>query len=732
MKNDRRVQAEKMKSQRYPNLFSPIKIKNKTFKNRIMVSPMGLDEPYHEGEAGVMSEEAIFFYRQIAAGGAGRICTGESDVVYGSAVSGHYSFFMEEMPPLLVKRIHEYAAACHEYGALAFCSFNHMGVYARTSAGRSGRSPILPGKPDEEKGGPPPAVPLYKKDGTQYTLPEKAYGPSELIINEPYDGVTSRLLEMDNDNGKHIFEMDEKMMNEIADAFARCAANAQKCGLDGMVIHAGHGFLFSQWVSRRFNKRTDEFGGSMENRARFPIMCLKRIREAVGDDFLIEMRFSAEENISPVCEEDFIPETVTIEEAAAFFREIDKYPGLLDIAHITGGLHTVPVYNIRTTANSCFPMALNVKGAAAVKAAVKNIKVGVVGSLSDPDLCEEIIAQGKADFVILCRQLLFSDPEFPKKAEEDRPEDIDNCLRCVICHENDHCAVNPDTIMLGAEDPLALKKQEKRKKIAVIGGGIAGMKAAEYAAKSGHMVTLYEQSDSMGGILNYTEYDELKPDVRRFKNNMVKRLRSNLAVSIRMSVKAEADEIKKGGYDAVIVATGGKQIQLPLPGADRDLVMDAAAAYTNPGRVGEHVVVIGGGLTGCEAAIHWASLGRKVTLVSRSPALMKNVRPRRPADGSPDTHLMLIHRYRIDVRKGCACRAITDDGVYIAAAAGDVFVPADSVINATGIRTDPEGVNAFAGCAPYVKAIGDVASVGMIGDAVLSAREAVVEFNSLQ
>ena len=717
-----------MGSTLYPNLFSPVTIKNKTFKNRIMVSPMGLDEP-HDGEPGVMTEEALKFYRTIAEGGSARICTGESDVVFGSAVFGKYYFFLEEMPPLLVSRIREYVDICHENNALAFVSFDHMGVYARTASSRGGPKPPETDDPDNPP--PPGPPPVFRKDGTQYTLPDKAYGPSELIINEPYDGLTSRLLEMDNDNGKHIYEMNEQQMNEIADAFAHCASNAKSCGLDGMVIHSGHGFLFSQWVSRRFNKRTDQYGGSMENRARFPIMCLKRIREAVGDDFLIEMRFSAEENISPVCEEDFIPEVVTIEETVEFFRELDKYPGLLDIAHITGGLHTVPIYNIRTTANSYFPMAPNLKGAAAVKAAVKNIKVGVVGSLSDPALCEEIIAQGKADFVILCRQLLMADPAFPRKAEEDRPEKINNCLRCVLCHDNDHCAVNPENIMLGQNDPLSLHRQAHGKRIAVIGGGIAGMKAAEYAAESGHAVVLFERTDSLGGILNYTDYDDFKTDIRRFKNNMAIRLQHNPAVEIRMNTEADPEAVRAEKFEAVIVAAGGKMSRLPVPGGDRPLVLDAVSADLNPDRVGENVVVVGGGLTGCEAAIHWASLGRHVTLVSRSPILMKNVRPRMPADGSPDTHLVLIHRYQIDVRKGCACRSVSENGVYAEDSAGEVFIPADTVINASGVRSDADTVDAFLNCAPYVKAVGDVVRVGMICDAVLSARETIVEINSM-
>lgn len=534
---------------------------------------------------------------------------------------------------------------------------------------------------------------------------------------------------MDNDNGKHVYEMNEEEMNELADTFAHCAAHARKCGLDGMVIHCGHGFLFSQWVSRRFNKRTDKYGGSMENRARFPIMCLQRIRQAVGDDFLIKLRFSVEENISPICDEDFFDDTVTIEETVAFFKVLDQYPGLLDIAHITGGLHTVPVYNTRVTANSLFPLGVNVEGAAAVKAAVKHIKVGVVGSMSDPELCERVIAEGKTDFVIMCRQLLMADPAFPNKAQSGHTEDINNCLRCILCHANDHCTVNPENILLGEDDPLALTPASAGKRLAVIGGGIGGMKAAEYAAQSGHSVVLYEQTDSLGGILKYSDHDIFKQDIHRFKSNMILRLKQNPSVEIRLDCKATPEMIKAEGFDAVIVAIGGKPKELPVPGSDK--AMDAVAAYLNEGVVQNDVAIIGGGLTGCEAAIHWAEKGKNVTLISRSKELMRTFQPRLPADGSPDAHMVLLYKLGVTVFKGYACEEITGGGVWTRSGEERSFVSAGTIINASGMSPDPSSAERFQAAAPFCRAIGDVVKANLTGDATLGARTAIVELNKL-
>ncbi len=696
----------------FPNLFSPLTVKGKTFKNRILVSPMGSGGGK---EPGVLEDDALHFYEKIAAGGSARVCTGENDVVYGSAVCAKYDLFVDEPRKRVTDSIRAYADVCHKHNALAFTSFDHMGLYCRV-AEKMAHAPMAFQIP----------APL-RADGTPYAYPEKAYGPSEMIVDEPYDGVTSRRLEMDNDNGKHIYAMTEDMMNEIADAFAHCAKVAKSCGLDGMVIHSGHGFLFSQWIADRWNKRKDEYGGSMENRARFPIMCLQRIRQAVGEDFIIEMRFSAEEDISPICDREFIPGTVTIEQTVEFFKEIDKYPGLLDIAHITGGLHTVPIYNTRVTANSYFPMGVNVKGAAAVKAAVKNIKVGVVGSLSDPALCEEIIRDGKADFVILCRQLLIADPEFPNKAREGRSEWINNCLRCTLCRASGCCAVNPTNPLLGENDPLYLRKTSKPLHVAVVGGGIAGMKAAEYAAEAGHQVTLFEKTDRLGGILLYTDNEPFKQDIKRFKDNMILRLGEIHNLEIRLNTEATPEMMKNLGVDAVIVAIGGHHAKLPVPGADGKIVMDSVNSYLSPEQVGPRVAIVGGGLTGCEAAIHWAHQGKQVTLVSRSAELMPRVKPRMPADGSPDTHLIWLNRLKVNILTGCACKEITDTGLYANLHGETVFVEADTVIDASGMRPDPDGIANFAGTAPVVKSIGDCTKAALIGDAVLAAKRAVVE-----
>lgn len=454
-----------MSQSKYPHLFSPIQIRGKTFKNRILLAPMGIDE---SGPPGVMSQATVDFYERVAAGGAARIVGPENDVEFGSAVAGHYWYFIEQPPEELLLNTKKYVDACHRHGALAFMHFGHMGAYARDinrlldladAMGSPGPGqPLFPPPGEGERPLPPPeadgmpsmddilrmlkaSTPRHP-DGSPYRA-KPIVGPSELTFHQEYDGVTSQHNAADSSDGNHIYEMSETRMNEIADAFAHCARVVKSCGMDGITIHSGHGFLFGQWISRRFNHRTDQFGGSVENQARFAILVLQRIRDAVGDDFIVEMRFSVEEGIEPITAKPYIPDVVTREQSAAFFRELDKHPGLLDIVHVTGGLHTEPIYNTRVVANSYFPLGLNLDAAAEIKKNVSHIKVGVVGSMSDPALCDRAIAEGKVDFVILCRQLMIADPDFPNKAEAGLDVQINNCLRCTSCRPNGRCAVNP-------------------------------------------------------------------------------------------------------------------------------------------------------------------------------------------------------------------------------------------------------------------------------------------------
>ncbi len=714
----------------YPNLFSPITIRGKTYRNRILVSPIGPEIP-NEGEGGKMSDQAVGFYRSVARGGCARVVSGENDVIYGGAVHGIWAF-CEGVPTQPFKdSIRRYAKACHDEGALAFTSFGHMGVFGRYSdPEHPNLPPKMPELPSELIGTMPPPPPEYipkDKNGVPYQFPDRIYGPSDIIIEEPYDGY-SRIRDtgMDNHDGTRVYGVSIKQMNEFADAFAHCARVAKECGLDGIVIHSGHGFMFAPWISERFNKRTDEYGGSFENRCRFPIMVLQRIRDAVGEDFILEMRWSAEEDCRPLTEHHAFEHMLDVDDAVRFMQELDKRPGLLDVVHITGGLHYNALYNSRTISNFYFPEGLNVDAAAKVKAAVKHIKIGVVGGMTDPALCEQIIAEGKADFVIMARQLLIADPEFPNKAYKGRPQDINTCQRCAECRANGHCTVNPINFMTAVDEQRYIQKTVTGKKLVVVGGGIGGMKAAEFAALRGFDVVLFEKEKELGGILRYTDYDRFKTVLKRYKDNVAQRI-AQMGVEIRLGCLATSENVKAEHPDAVVVAIGGRTADFPFPCEEGAAVMDATDAYLNPDKVGRNVVVVGAGLTGTEAAIHWGDQGRRVTLVSRSPKILKKFgTPLASPFASIETYLVMLENSKVDVREGYACVSVSKDGVTTKTGDTEIFIPADTVINASGMRPDPVGSKLFDDTAPVVQSIGDCVDPKFVGDATFSAYKVIM------
>lgn len=714
----------------YPKLFSPITIRGKTYRNRILVSPLGAEIP-NEGEGGKMSDQAISFYRSVAHGGCARVCSGENDVIYGGAVHGMYAFCEGNPTEPFKDSFRRYAQACHEEGALAFTSFSHMGVFGRyRNEEHSDMPPVQPDLPLEMMGSMPPMPPEYipkDKNGVPYQFPDRIYGPSDMVIEEPYDGYSRmNATGMGDHSGTKVYGVTVQQMNEFADAFAHCASVAKECGLDGIVIHSGHGFMFAPWISERFNHRTDEYGGSFENRCRFPIMVLQRIRDAVGEDFILEMRWSAEEAAYPITQHKAFDHMLTVDDAVRFFQELDKHPGLLDVAHISAGLHYNALYNSRTISNFYYPEGLNIESAAAVKAAVKHIKVGVVGGMTDPALCDKAVAEGKVDFVIMARQLLIADPSFPNKARDGHPEFINTCQRCADCRANGHCTVNPVNFMLASDAERYPQKDVSGKKLVVVGGGIGGMKAAEYAAFRGFDVVLFEKEVELGGILRYTDHDRFKTVLRRYKDNVAARI-AEMGVDIRLGHAATREDVLAENADVVIVATGGAAADLPVPCEAGANVLDATTAYLEPERVGQNVAVIGAGLTGTEAAIHWGDQGRDVTLISRSPQILKKFgTPMASPFASAETYLVMLENTGVDVREGYACVSVSKDGVTTKHQGEEVFFPADTVINASGMRAEPDAKQSFGGCAPVVQAIGDCVEPKFVGDATYAAYTAVM------
>lgn len=431
-------------SLKYPHIFTPLVLNDKfTMKNRVMCAPMVFGAAVVGNDYG-NAAYAPGKYSKVempAAGGTALVSVGETDI---------NNFDAKRMPLPEIdfslrsgeafNSISEYAWRIKRHGAIALLELSHCGFMK-------------------------PAIP-----GTE--------------VWGPVDGKTP--------DGGEIKMIDDEMMDSICNDFANAALYMQEAGFDGVCIHAGHGFLFTQFLSARTNTRTDEYGGSIENRSKFPVRILREIREAVGPEFLIEIRVSGREGV---------PGGMEIDEVASFIQLCEDY---INGVHISSGLYD------GTTNDSCCMHSIyeqhnyNLERAAYVKARTK-LPVGVIGFITDPEAIEQALANQKCDYVVLGRQLI-ADPEFVNKLAQGREKEIRQCIGCINCFEFPdpeqeipfdgimpwlkvgNCAINPTA---NAEKTMdELPKPTASRKVMIVGGGPAGMQAAITAADRGHQVIL--------------------------------------------------------------------------------------------------------------------------------------------------------------------------------------------------------------------------------------------------
>lgn len=483
---------------------------------------------------------------------------------------------------------------------------------------------------------------------------------------------------------------EEKIMTIIG-RYAAAAKKLRTAGFDMCMIHGAHGWLPMQFLTHTMNRRTDRFGGSLENRMRFPIMLIDAVREAVGQDMLIEYRISA---YDPDTDPELFEETVT------FVNAIEKKVDLINVSsgnmHTSDGVrHAFPTY--------LEPRGTNIRSAAALKARV-NIPIAVTGNITEPDTADRIIAEGAADFVAIGRGLI-ADPEWPRKALRSQEEDIRPCIGCYNCldimHHNHFfgCDVNPRS---GREHRVRqITPARVPRKVTVVGGGPAGMQAAIVAAERGHKVVLYEKSNVLGGLLRITDADPLKYRLKAYKDYLVRQVEKH-GIDVRLNTEAAAELVEAGAPDAIIVASGSTPIIPHIPGVDRSNVMTAVEAHQRGAELGERVTVIGGNLSGCETALYIQHLGKTVTVVEMTERIL--------ADANFALEPAL--RFRLDNGVRCItdakCTAISDEGIYVTQALGNTeLIPADSVVLAVGMRSTSETVHSLLDSAVEVIPVGD-------------------------
>lgn len=644
-------------------LFRPLRIGGVELKNRIVMPAMHLGYC----KDGFISERIISFYRERALGGAGLIVVGGCNIDPYPAYWGMVEIGDDKFIP----GHRQITSAIKQGGARVCAQLFQAGRYA--SSVFSKRQPIAPS-----------AIPSTMTRET----------PREMTVED---------------------------IERVIGDFASAARRAKEAGYDLVEVIASAGYLIPQFMSPITNKRTDEYGGSFENRSRFVEEVIRAVRQAVGADYPIMVRLTGNE---------FMPGGNTNLEIQQFARRLQEAGA--DAFDVTGGWHEskVPQITMHVPPGAYAYLAQGIKRAV-------DVPVVACNRINDPWLAEEILAQGRADLVGMARALM-ADPELPNKAAEGRFSEIRKCVGCnqgcldkIFRGKGCSCLVNA---RVGRESETEIRPAETSRRVLVIGGGAAGMEAARVAALRGHSVTLWEKSGELGGQLLQAG---AVPDRTDFYN-LVEYLEESLwllDVEVELNKEAGLEEVKSFAPDAVVVASGARPIISAIPGIELGHVVGAGEVLSGEVELGRRVVVIGGGAVGCEVALYAAHIGtidsetvrfllvneaetpdtirqlatkgtKEVTVLEMDKSLGKGL-------GISTRWIMLQDLARMGVKTvtSATAQAIVPDGVLVSRAGGQQeLIPADSVIIAVGSRSENQIYEELKDKFPEVYLIGDASS----------------------
>jgi len=622
-------------------LFQPGKIGQMELKNRLIMSPMGTATHGPEGE---ITERTVNYYAERAKGGVGFIICQSSIIMRESRAPHRPSIYDDKFIPGMQK----ISEAIHQNGAKTAFQLVHHG---RLLVDYKGTIP----NPEDIKVIAPSPVPRLLRVIEISGSREKQEETIWVRGNEPPQ------------------EASKEDIKRIIRGFAEAAYRIKEAGFDAVEIHGGHGYLISQFLSPLVNRRNDEYGGSIEKRARFACEVIAAVRQKVGPGFPVLFRLSGS---------DFLPGGINIEEVvpqAPLFVEAGA-----DALDVSASEQASIDWQYPSF---LFPPGALVHLAQAVKKVVK-VPVITVGKINDPYLANEILSQGKADFVALGRAL-FADPYWPKKVKEGRLEEIRPCIYCLKCFnfgahphflkEGLSCAVNPAVLR---EKEFALKTALKPKKVMVAGGGPAGMEAARTLAERGHRVTLYEQNDYPGGQWYIaSKQKQKKNDYAKLLAYLVRGLQK-AGVHIKLYTKVTPSLVEELKPDVVVLATGATPQTIEMPFAAQNSVVQVNDVILGKARVGKNVVVIGGRSLGMEIADALADEGKKVSIVTRR-ALGR--------DMERNVYLTLRNRLiekGVYIYQNCPVAEIGAEGIYIVFNNDLTWLTADTVVLAVGVKPE--------------------------------------------
>ncbi len=488
-------------------------------------------------------------------------------------------------------------------------------------------------------------------------------------------------------------------IRKMVEGYGEATRRSRKAGFDIVEYHFGVGMFLNRFISSATNFRTDEYGGSIENRLRFPLEIIASARQEAGEDFPLMCRISADE---------LMPKGHTLKETAVVAPMLVE-AGLAAL-NVQVGMHQSPV----PTVDMSVPRGGYVHIAEAVK---KMVDVPVVGTyrINDPVLADNIIAEGKADLVGMARAML-ADPEFANKAKEGRFEDIRPCIACCACIDRVvaerttvGCAVNPG---VGHEAEGPLQKASKGKKVLVVGGGPGGMQAAFTAAERGHQVTLVDKGNKLGGQLLVAAIPPHKEELTGLVNYLAAQVKKS-GVEVQLGREITPEEIVTAAPDAVIIATGAVPIIPNIPCDERINPVTAIDVLKGNVAVGEKVAIVGGGLVGCETALHLAKAGKQVTILEMLPRIGADI-------GPSNRWITLMHLVEAGVVMKPKSKVIgfTPSGVEFHCAETTELLEADTVILAVGLKPDDALSAHLQGMIPEVYSIGDCVQPRRLGEAI--------------
>jgi 2-enoate reductase len=656
---------------KHVKLFEPVKIRNVEIKNRIAMAPMGITGLVNlDGSPG---PRAMDYYLERARGGVGLIITGlfkvENEIEPFQGVVTRIS--RQALAPFV-----ELAEAVHSLGTKIF-------VQLTAGFGRVASSFRLQGHPPVSAS----AIPYYW------------------------------------DPRKTCQELKTEEVEKLVKAFGSAAEILAASGIDGVELHGHEGYLFDQFATALWNKRTDKYGGGLAGRLRLPIEVLREIKREAGEDFIVQYRFGLKHyvkalNSGALPGESFVEAGRDIEEGLQMARELESAG--FDSLHVDAGCYDSwywahpPVYQ---------EAGLMADMAAAVKKVVR-IPVIAVGKLSTPEIAERIIAEGKADMVAIGKGLL-ADAFWARKVEEGKGERIRPCIGChdacmgrISKGKPLSCAVNPAT---GRERYYRLERAEKSKKVIIVGGGPAGMEAARVAALRGHKVILWEKERSLGGHLLEASVPKFKKDLFSYLEWCRKEIEM-LDIEIRTEIEVTADLLQKENPAVTIVATGSKPIIPEIPGVEGESVITAVDLLGGKEKAGNEIVVLGGGLIGCETALWLAQQGKKVTVVEILDQPLSAGIPVQHMNRLMLLDLMKFHQVKVLTRTS-VLEILREDILIMDRDSQKRNLRADTIVLSVGLRPEQELYKALRGQTSNLYLIGDSRQSQNVMNAVWDAYE---------